>query len=75
MSPDSRVLIKHGWTSDPPSMAARRHDGRVRVLRHRGMVSQSESLGSRPTTAISVSGTLGGMFTSSPCFTSSASSK
>ena len=40
MSPDSRVLIKHGWTSDPPSMAARRHDGRVRVLRHRGVVSQ-----------------------------------
>ena len=36
------------------------------MLRPRGTVSQSESLGSHPTTTTSVSGTLGGMFTSSP---------
>ena len=66
MSADSQVLIKHRWTSNPPSMAARRGEGRVRVLRPRGMVSQSESLGSHTTTTTSVSGTLGRMFTSSP---------
>ena len=66
MNLDSRGLIKHGWTSNPPSMAARRGDGRVQVLRPRGTVSQAESLGSHPTTTTSVSGTLGGMFTSSP---------
>ena len=66
MNLDSRGLIKHGWTSNPPSMAARRGDGRVQVLRPRGTVSQAESLGSHRTTTTSVSGTLGGMFTSSP---------